>query len=419
MRYVLKNISGFIKDYAGIFALIVVCQLVCILLTLLSFGVYQNFRNESNIVLEGVAEEVPEKGYVDSLGLPVKVNKVPEKYRLSPDRYDGLYKELAEAVGDKFADMNFAAISPDAEFYDFTFLLEYDNGDFYFYENFKKNMERINNKDKTDGWIWGRSFTKSEYINGDRVCIAPVECCEELMNSLFDDDTVYHSDFPPPKYQAYKKGDKWYVNIEGAEYECIGFCRFGGVYYIPYKNIPESIVLLKFPIVNVKQRLTQEEYDRATGIYKKYFPDVDFEFAPMELIDNEQVYYYNTNMWLSVLIAVISAVNLALIMNYILTKRRKSLAIFRIAGCSAGKARRIYVAEIMLILNVLFAVCLVSWILWILPALGNIFPYIEGAFSPKIYIILYLIYMIISYAIMNIMIAGYIRRQPVDLLRAR
>ena len=50
MQYVFKNLSGFIKNYTGIFILIVVCQLVCILLSFFSFGVYQNFLNEKNNV---------------------------------------------------------------------------------------------------------------------------------------------------------------------------------------------------------------------------------------------------------------------------------------------------------------------------------------------------------------------------------
>lgn len=396
MQYVLKNLSGFIRHYTGIFLLIVVCQIVCILLSFFSFGVYQNFRNELNKTADG---EVTDADYFQAI---VPTSELPEKYMVSADKYDGLYKDIAKVLGDKLDSVTVNAGN-------FDFLFSYSNDEIIFYEEFKRNMETGRN----DRWDYGRSFTKGEYIDGDRVCIAPSGCCEEFADELKEQDP---SQYP---YQAYKRDDKWYVDIEGIEYECIGFCDYWDYYYIPYKNMPESIHITDYPHADFTAKLTTSEYEQVIGVYKKYFPDVEIQLATLELVDTEDIYYYNTNMWISVLIAAISAINLALIMNYILTRRRKTLAIFRITGCSANKARQIYVAEIMLILNVLFLICLVSWMMWILPSLGGIFKYMQGAFSAKIYFYIYLLYMVISYSIMNVMTARYIRRSPVELLKAR
>lgn len=413
-KYVFKNISAFIKNYTGIFMLIVVCQIVCILLTFFSFGVYQNFRNESRIEQQGTSENIDPDKYFQIYPL----TPLPEQYHIAPVNYEGLYKEFGEILKDKMDMIGFDAISPGAQSSDFTFFLEYDSGNIIFDEQIKKNMDMISESyDGTMGWTTGRMFTRSEFINGDRVCVAPTQCCNELYESI-GENIENMSEELRYGYKTYKKGDKWYVNIEGEEYECIGFCNWTG-FFIPYKNLPESIVLTDFPHIDLTAPLTPDEFADVMAAYKKYFPDADIEFDEVELVDTEQIYYYNTNMWLSVLIAVISAVNLALIMNYILTKRRRTLAIFRITGCSASNARRIYTLEIMLILNVLFVLCLTAWITLLLPALGNIFPYMQGAFSAKIYVYTYLLYMAISYVIMTIMIARYIRRQPVDLLKVR
>lgn len=394
MHYVIKNLSGFVKHYTGIFVLIVVCQIVCILLSFFSFGVYQNFRNEANRAAEGEPAEF--EGFHDI----TPQAELPEKYKLSVDKYDSLYKELGETLGDKMY-----VVFTENE--NFAFSMVYESGNIIFIDELQKNLQA--NK----MWDYGRSFTKAEYIDGARVCIAPSGCCEEFAD---EERGQVPSEYP---YPAYKKGDTWYVDIEGIEYECIGFHQSTDIYYIPYKNIPENITITDFPHVALTSQLTADEFEKAVKVYEKYFPGVDFQFVPLTLIDNEELYYYNTNMWISVLIAVISAINLALIMNYILTRRRKSLAIFRITGCSANRARQIYVMEIMLVLNMLFIICLAVWILWILPILSEVFAYIEGAFSPRIYLYIYLLYMVISYVIMNIMTIRYIRRSPVELLKTR
>ncbi len=413
-KYVFKNISAFIKNYTGIFMLIVVCQIVCILLTFFSFGVYQNFRNESRIEQQGTSEETNSETRIQISPL----TPLPEQYQIAPVNFDGLYKEFGEILKDKIEEISFHAITPNTPKTEFVFFLTYESGNIIFDEQVKKNMDMISESyGGTMGWTTGRMFTRSEFINGDRVCVAPTQCCDELYESIGENIENMPEEFRY-EYKTYKKGDKWYVNIEGEEYECIGFCNWAG-FFIPYKNLPESIVLTDFPHIDLTAPLTPDEFADVIAAYKKYFPDADIEFDEIELVDTEQIYYYNTNMWLSVLIATISAVNLALIMNYILTKRRRTLAIFRITGCSSNNARRIYTLEIMLILNVLFVLCLTAWITLLLPALGNIFPYMQGAFSAKIYVYTYLLYMAISYVIMTIMIARYIRRQPVDLLKVR
>lgn len=106
-------------------------------------------------------------------------------------------------------------------------------------------------------------------------------------------------------------------------------------------------------------------------------------------------------------------------MNYILTKRRNELAIFRINGCSINKARKIYVNEIMLLIILVYAVSLIIWALLILPILETYFSYIRGAFSLKIYLLIFVCYIAISYIVINIMVVFYLRKSPVDLLRRR
>lgn len=407
MKYIFKNLRSFAKEYTGIFAIVLICQLVSVLLMFFSFGVYQNFLNETNNAVNG--NILDEGEYVGYKCFQAK-NELSPDTEVYPAQLSKFYEEVVDVLGGKVE-----GILTECE-HDISLNMEYSDGKLVFPYEFESNTRKYFN------WDYGRSFTDEEFLNGERVCLAPSGCCEEYFdpdkNTYYDEETGKEVLYDYP-YQAYKLGDKWYVNIEGTEYECIAFFDAFDQYYIPQRNMPDSIKLIQLPVVDLKYQLTTEENLKMQELYNRYFPGMIEEFYELTLIDNEKIYYYNTNMWISVLIAVVSAINLALIMNYILTRRRKTIAIFRINGCSANKARRIYVAEIMLILNIVFVVCLLLWIIFLLPLLGEIFEYIEDAFSFKVYGLIYICYILISYFFMNVITVKYVHNEPVDLLKRR
>ncbi len=407
MRYIVINLRNFIKDYTGIFFIVILCQLVSVLLMFFSFGVYQNFLNETNNAVNG--SSLDENEYEGYHNFQVK-NELPQNAEIYPANLSKFYDEVIDIVGEKIYTIYTECKN------NIDISMEYRDGKLLFPQEFEYNIR------KYFKWDFGRSFTDEEFFNGEKVCIAPSGCCEEFfdpeIHSFFDDEKGVSVPYDYP-YKAYQSDDKWYVNIEGTEYECIAFFDAFNKYYIPYNNMPDKIKLKQLPIVELKYQLTAEENHKMQELYNQYFPNMADDFYELTLVDNEKIYYYNTNMWISVLIAVVSSINLALIINYVLARRRKSLAIFRIHGCSANKARRIYVLEIMLILNVVFAVCLVLWIAFLLPLLGRIFEYMEGAFSFKAYVLIYLCYILISYIFMNVITVKYVHNQPVDLLQRR
>lgn len=407
MIYILKNIKVLAKEYTGIFIIMILCQLISVLLMFFSFGVYQNFLNETNKALKG--DSLDESEYVGFKCFAPK-NELSPDADVHPAELSDFYAEIVDILGEKI-DGIYTQCENGIDI-----CLEYRNGKLLFPQVFESNMR------KYFDWDFGRAFTDKEFSNGDRVCLAPSGCCEEYfdpeVHTRYDDDKKEEVIYDYP-YKAYKSGDKWYVNIEGYEYECIAFFDATDKYYIPQKNVPENLKLAELPGVELKYQLTSEENQKMQDLYNRYFPGLIDEFCELTLIDNEEIYYYNTNMWISIMIAVVSAINLALIINYILARRRKVLAIFRINGCSANKARRIYVAEVMLILNIVFAVCLLLWIFVLLPLLGEIFEYIEGAFSLKAYVLTYLCYIVISYVVLNVIIVKYLHNEPISLLKKR
>lgn len=403
MQYVLSNLRNFAKNHTGIFVLMIICQFMCILLTFFSFGVYQNFLNESQNI--GNADESDK--YIGYKSFQAK-GELADDAEIYPSQLGDFFDSTVAILGDKI-DMITVDCDENVEL-----LLQYRDGRLLFPKEFEANMKAHFE------WTDGRVFSDAEFSSGDAVCIAPAGCCEdhfsEDKNTYTDPETEHQLPVEYPN-KAYKKDGKWFVSVSGKEYECIGFCNFVDLYYIPLNNIPSSLRLKQLPVVDLKHNLTPEENERMQELYDKYFPTLVSGYYELTLVDTERTYYYNTNMIISVLIAVISAVDLALIMNYILTRRRKALAIFRINGCTVGQARRIYITEIMLILNIVFLVALIVWCSFLLPVLDGIFKYIEGAFSVKIYALIYLCYMAVTYAVMNIMTARYLRKSPVALIK--
>lgn len=123
-------------------------------------------------------------------------------------------------------------------------------------------------------------------------------------------------------------------------------------------------------------------------------------------------------MIISVVVALLCAINFSVLYKYILTKRRKTLAIFRVSGFTTRKARRLYIAEIMLISVPLFALCTILYDKLMLPRLGKIFEHLVPAYSSVVYLTLFAIYTLIIYIVLNTMISNYISRTPVNLLKA-
>lgn len=228
MQYVLKNLKSFAKNYTGVFVLIVVCQLVCILLSFFSFGVYQNFLNETNKTIEG---EEPEK--FEGFQCFTVDGELPENADIHPSELTDFYNSVGEILGDKID-----CITTDCG--DFELLMDYKDGQIIFDQQFYDNIKRQYT------WSYGRCFTQREFTGGEKVCVAPSICCDEYSNkedlSYEDEETgeIVQTNIP---YKAYQRDDKWYVKIYGTEYECIGFCDFSGLYYISQKDMPFSDVL--------------------------------------------------------------------------------------------------------------------------------------------------------------------------------
>ena len=176
---------------------------------------------------------------------------------------------------------------------------------------------------------------------------------------------------------------------------------------------PNSAIILYF-----NGSLTKAQYNEINSALEKamggkaYLPELEFT-------DVSELYYYRTVLLISVAIALLAAVNMAVLYRYILERRSKELAMLRVCGCSKSKAVIIYLSECMLLNIPLFAFTEFAYHRSIMPRLSKVFEHIEGAYSFKLYLAIFLIYLLVSAAVMLIMIAAVISKHSLVELKMR
>ena len=128
----------------------------------------------------------------------------------------------------------------------------------------------------------------------------------------------------------------------------------------------------------------------------------------MDIPESENYYLYNTIIIISILIAILAAVNFAVLYRYILSRRTKTLAVFRMCGCTKFTALRMFLSECMFITVPLFALTTIIYDKFMLPKLGQHFEYIESAYSFKLYLLIFGIYIAATFVVLTVMISRFL-----------
>ncbi len=397
LKYVFKNIKSLITKETTIFVIIIICQVSSILLSLFSYGVFQNYKaetNQINLNNDIITNEDDQPEFEYDLGIN---KKHPVDYKTIHD----LCEEVGNLLKDKVACLYIECDN------DVIITLDYINGVYKPAEDYYKNNVMLGD------WLEGEWFEDEQIKNSEKVCV--------IAEPMKEDYTERDEDFNYKRTPlAKKRGNDYYVTLSGEEFRVIGFLskRHFNLVLVPWGVLPDDFPVETSPYFLFNRKLTQREYDSLIAIYEKYFPDRMGAPAPeLEIYDPEQVYYYKTNMAISLFIAIISAINFALLFNYIFDKRKFTLAVLRLNGCTANKARRMYLSEIMIIMIPLLLICTLVFNRYILPTIDKLFPYIDQVYNLKVYGIMVGIYMAVSYIIMNIMIILHLRKTPVLILR--
>ena len=412
--------------------IIVSCLVICF-----SYGLYQNY----NVVIkEGESEELKELYvYLD------KEHNVPPSDKtdvrsaadISPSMLMEMMKSWSDDTKRNIEDVTveFIVETPMSVNYDNNSTDEWYSDDKESYYMTVGYHIDIDGDKFIDTSRAGQYFTKEQYNSGEKM-IALDEGMFSETNLFVYSESVYIDDEVKDLNWAYRHipSDADHVIIGGESYRIIG--------NMPTGTLPKYVAAIPLPalsetakvelgsahdntdkkyrsrccIISFNEPVTREQYADIKDALSYLGSDVYLQ--DIQLTEAKEIYYYKTIMLISVVIAVLAAINMAILYRYILEKRSSHLAIFRICGCSKGGAVASYLLECLLINIPLFILTLLVYHKLIIPRLKDIFPNLADAYSFKLYAAIFGIYIAASTLVMLIMIIHTVRSHNLVALKS-
>lgn len=380
MKYIVKNIRSFFVTEKMIFFLIMLCVITSSFIVNFSYGLYQNY----NVVIEKENSEQNE--------IVIDIN---DSSAITKEKIRNCVISVSSETNDK---IGMYYIRPEIK--PFTDGSEYGLMDIRFTV---KNSQILpcdiiyQNLKNYGNWKGGIYFSDEQEINGERVAIA-----REV-------NTISPENCYTTPITTRTEGAKRWIEVQGKEYEVIGYHSLGYAPYVPFESLDDDTTFSLFIDIWFEAPITRPQYNELKNKFEGMFGSA-ITFPVMDIPESENYYLYNTIIVISILIALLAAINFAVLYKYILSKRTKKLAVFRICGCTKAKAFTMFISECMLLMIPLFVATTIIYDRFILPKLGDHFEYIESAYSIKLYLLIFMIYIVASAFVLSFMISGFLSK---------
>lgn len=379
MRYVFQNFFTLVKNEKFIFSVMLVCVFISAWTMLFSYGLYQNY---STLLVES-----------DSNSKDISIG-IAEGETLTHGEVKAYLDELPDTL------LNGVKLVYCSAWY------EYDNAE----NSYKEGVPVVSRFTVCDGVyktssyiadMWtkngmiatGRYFTDDDEINGTRTVMVSKSSMEssfwrkEHKNFIVDDNTA---------------------QIFGQTFNIIGTHTSSGA-VVPFLSLPEEVAVTGLTL-SFENIITRSDYETLVQTASKIVPG-KMLFPELPFPDEEQISIYNNVIAISVLIAALTVINFSFLYNFIFEKRRRGIAIMRICGCTATRARAICIGECCLICIPVFAVGILTYIPFMKGVLSGIFVYMERSYTPAVYLAIFAIYVVMLLVIMGILLLRQIGQE--------
>ncbi|MBR1393471.1 MAG: ABC transporter permease [Ruminococcus sp.] len=407
---VFRNIRGLVKNEPGLFAVMLITVFSSALLLYFSYGLYQNYNVrliENSTEYKELVLEVGEGQTLTKGGLCSFVEALP---RATADNVEIFlvnaasgsiadHRPVTEELHNELAEKYGGEVMTDEEGRSFSFdentvLTDYNGAIFYFRFRYKdggyKYIE-LPEESLHDGrtLISGRFWSDEEYNSGAHAAVgtSTAVMTNERLSFLFENGKVW---------------------LWGEQYDIIGASDANALPTPPITAAPDDLVLMPHLNLYFLNALTKTEYSDLKNTAEAVLPGM-FRFEDISFPDRDSIYVYNNIILISLLIAVMSAVNFVMLYRCILLLRRRSLAIMRLCGCSLKRAAMQYIAECLVISVPAFAVGLGVFIPLMKHVLADIFPYMQGAYSAAVYALIFAAYIVLLMMLLAVTVSVNIR----------
>lgn len=411
MKYILKNIRSFAKDYTKIFVLLIITIMASTLIIHLSYGMFREYKERKELSRSATNEIVfrLNGSYVsgaqdsaDGMGkLTVMGDLNDQKYEKREDVPDltaadikKFAKEVDQEVAGKLLNIHTGILEGEYRF-DTDFLIDHgrivNSGDYgpdslYNYL-FGTTTENI--------FQYGRYFSDKEYAEGDKVCI------------------MYgFQKKPEGDYLKKNMTESGTVMIGGDEYEIIGLQNGIGTGFLPITAVGEDAVLLDEIDMRFKDNISLREINLLIKAAEKSFGDrVECNYDLQETEGND--YMYNTVLLLVLVVSMVAAFNFCALYHYIVTTRQRTLKIFRICGLSHSKSVRLYLGECSVLSAGTYLVTLLLFRYLLMPFLAGRWNVFDFHFPARVYGTLFLVFFVSSFVLQFVMIHWTLKKKMI------
>ena len=417
---IFRNIRGLVKNEPGLFAVMLITVFSSAVLLYFSYGLYMNYNVkliESSSEYKELSLEVNEgctltKGelcrFVEAL--PRKTSDNVEIFLVNA--HSGSiadHRAVTDEIRAELADKYGREVMTDDQGRSHSFdenadITDFDGAIFYFrfrYKNGGYKYIELPKEALNDGstLISGRFYSDDEYNSGAHVAVGINE------NEMSNVKAAY----------LYENGKVW---LWGEQYEIIGTSDSNSLPTPPITAAPDELVLMPNLNLYFVNALTRAEYSDIRNTAEAVLPGM-FRFEDLTFPDSDGVYVYNNIILISLLIAVMSAVNFIMLYRCILLMRKRSLAIMRLCGCSLARAAMGYIAECLVISVPTFAAGLAVYIPLMKSVLAGFFPYMKGAYSVKVYVLIFAAYIVVLLIMLAVTVSLSIRGSISSAVRKR
>lgn len=391
IKYIFKNIFSTLKESFLISVLYVLCLLVSIIVILFSHGVYQNY--ETKLLNNDTGESLHQDQAFFSVG------KVSEVYE-----FEGTTSYFSDETFLLSDFRKFLDILDDETKASFTgFLIEYDFDDTYDFvdEEWTTMDSRIEYDESAKQYglystymsnisaSKGRLITQEEELNGDMVITLPYGSDEKLI------------------------GQK--IEFIGQEYEVIGIQMMNSYYTVPFNTIPDSMPVKNFSFL-IDKPITTETYKKIANALTEVFVD-EINLPKFETVDESEQTFYVSVMAISVVLSMLSAINLTLLFRYILSKRRKTFAIYRMVGLSKFRTRLMCLIEILGINTLGFLLCSLLFHFVLIDNISKVFERFGEVYSTSTYLYLFAVFIGVIFIFMEVVLRKQVSSFPFAMLK--
>lgn len=406
MKYILKNIKSFAKDYTKIFILLIITIAASTLIIHLSYGMFREYKDREELS-RSVTNKIElrlkssyskkfgadKSGAVEAMGdLRSQIyDKTDNVQDVTVEDVKKFAKELDFETGNKLLNIQTGILQGKYRF-ETDFLIaqgkitnsaEYGFDSLY---NFSFGGKTTNT------FQYGRYFSNDEYAAGNKVCIMygfqKNLRGEYIKKNLTDDGRV---------------------SIGEDEYQIIGLQNGIGTGYIPITSVDDSSVLLDNISLRFKDNISLREVNSLLDTAKKCFGNR--VISNYQLEQNDESSLYNIVLLLVIVVSLVAAFNFCALYHYIVTTRQRTLGIFRICGLSYQKSIWLYLGECSILSVGTYGITLLIYNFILMPFLAVKMSVFDFHYKAVVYLELFLIWFIASFLLQYIMIRWNLKKK--------